>query len=168
MDGVSQVMRKLDGMGFHSSRQLNIVRRSAKKGAQVLADEVKSQIIDKGKFPYIDHIKRSIKAVPSKSRKRPGANVFAKGRDVFVSPGKGRKFWKLSSYQRLVYFGNFKTPNRPHKFGSRRGVGQGDVKKYALGYNPYVRAYAKKRWVALEVMKKSLSPEIEKEFKRIK
>ena len=74
--------------------------------------------------------------------------------------------WKLSSYSNLVFFGNHKTKNRPHKTGKRKGVGQGNVRGIT-GYNPFELASLNKGNRALIVMKKSLRPEIRKEYNRI-
>lgn len=163
VEGIEKTTRKLKKMGFSSSRQKNIIRRVARKGGNVLKDEVKRLIPTSSKYPYVHHIRRSIKVLTSKSRMRPGINVYTKGVDVPVAPGKGREWWTLGAYQHLVFFGNYKTPGRRDSRGRKHGNVRG-----ITGYNPYTLARLNKGNKALITMAKNLRPEILKEFKKFK
>lgn len=163
VEGIAKLNKKLERMDFSSNRQKNIIRRVARKGGNVLKDEVKSLIPNRGTFPYINHIKRSVKVRTSRSRMRPGVNVYTKGVDVPVSAGKGREWWTLGAYQHLVFFGNYKTKGRVDKRGRKHGNVRG-----ITGYNPYALAKLNKGNKALLVMARNLKPEIMKEFKKIR
>ena len=173
VEGIAKLNKKLAKMDFHSSRQTNIIRRVARKGGNVLKDEVKRLIPSSGAYPEIPHIKKSVKVVTSKARRNPGVNVFAKGAAALVSPGAGRDSWTLGAYQYLVYFGNYKNYNRTGRLGKvsgkRRGSGQsrGNVRG-ATNYNPYERAKRSVGKRALIVMAKNLRPEVIKEFKKLR
>ena len=162
LEGMQKVFKKLDNIGFHKTRQKNIIRRVARKGGNVLKDEVKRLIPSSSKYPYINHIRKSVKVNTSKSRMRPGVNVYTKGADVPVSAGAGKEWWSLKGYQSLVFFGNYKTSNRPDKRGRKHGNVKG-----ITGYNPYKLAKLNKGKRALIVMANNLKPEIMKEFKKI-
>ena len=99
IQGVDKLNRRIEKIGFESRNQKNIIRRVARKGGNVLKDEVKRLIPQREDFEHVSYIRRSVKVLTSKSRIRPGVNVYTKGSDVPVGQGKSRRFWKLSSYQ---------------------------------------------------------------------
>lgn len=163
IEGIQKMNKVLDQMSFESNNQKNIIRRVARKGGNVLKDEVKRLIPNRGNFEHEIYLRRSIKVQTSKSRYRPGVNVIVKGGDVPVGQGKSRRFWKLRSYANLVFYGNFKTQNRYDKKGRKHGNVRG-----ITGYNPFSLAKANRGNRALIVMKKNLLPEIKKEFIKLK
>jgi len=161
--GIEKLNRKLGKMTFQSSNQRNIIRRVARKGGNVLKDEVKVLIPSRNTFEHIPFIRRNVKVTTSKSKFRPGVNVYTKGGEVPVGQGKSRRFWKLQSYQNLVFFGNFKTPNRRR---GGKGPNRGNVRGIT-GFNPYTQAVLNKGSRALIVMSKNLSKEIQKEYDKL-
>ena len=163
VNGIGKLNKKLDKIGFSSNRQKNIIKRTARKGGNIIKDEVKRLIPNDNRFPYIWHLRKSVKVLTSKSKKNPGVNIYTKGSDVPVSAGAGRKWWTLGSYQHLVFFGNYKTRGRRDKKGRNHGNVTG-----ITGYNPYKLAYLNKGRRALIVMAKNLKPEIVKEFNKIR
>ncbi len=165
IEGIDKIIRKLDKMDFQSSNQKNIIRRVMRKGGNIIKDEVKRLIPSRNDFPYIFHIKRSVKVVTSKSRARPGVNVYTKGADVPVAPGAGRDWWTLGAYQILVFFGNYKNKNRTGRLNRGSGQSRGDVQGIT-GYNPYKQAFNNKGRRALIVIAKNMKPEIEKEWRK--
>ena len=156
--GIESLNRRLEKIGFESSNHKNVIRRAARKGGNILKDEVKRQIPSRNTFEHVDFIRKNVKVSTSKSRLRPGVNVYTKGGDVPVGQGKSRRFWKLQSYQNLVFFGNFKTPGRKRNGSPNRGNVKG-----ITGFNPYKLAILNKGNRALIVMSKSLSVELQKE-----
>ena len=84
-----------------------------------------------------------------------------------VSPGKGRDWWAIKAYAQLVFFGNTRTKNRPHKTGKRKGVGQGDVSGVGLG-NPFLKAAKSQGSQVAVIMKKRMLSAIQKEFTKQK
>lgn len=163
VQGIEKMSRVLDQMSFESNNQKNIIRRVARKGGNVLKDETKRLIPSSDKFEHTIYLRRSVKVQTSKSRFRPGVNVIIKGGDVPVGQGRSRRFWKLRSYANLVFFGNYKTPNRPDGRGKKHGNVRG-----ITGYNPFSLARLNKGNRAMIVMKKNLLPEIQKEFTKLK
>lgn len=163
VEGIKRLNRVLEQMSFESNNQKNIIRRVARKGGNVLKDETKRQIPARENFEHVAYIRRSVKVQTSKSRYRPGVNVIIKGGDVPVGQGKSRRFWKLRPYADLALYGNYKTRNRPDKRGKKHGNVRG-----ITGYNPFEIARLNKGNRALIVMSKSLIPEIQKEFKKLK
>lgn len=159
------VERLLEGMDFSSNSQKRIIKGAARKGGNILKDEVKNKIPTSNDFPEIAKIRKGVKTVTSKSKSRPGVNILIKGRDVPVSPGVGRDWWDLPAYAALAFFGNYKTPNRRHKTGKRKGVvgGQGDVRGIAPG-NPFRMAQRSKGKQAIKAMSKAMLREIQKEW----
>lgn len=170
VQGIRRMTKVLDQMHFQSTNQVNIIRRVARKGGNVLKDETKRLIPSSNKFEHVRYIRSSVKTVTSKSRFRPGVNVIIKGDDVPVGQGKSRRFWKARSYAELIFRGNYKTKNRPHKTGRRKGVGQGNVTGItnSNSFNPFYQASINKGRRATIVMGKSLLPEIKKEFLKLK
>jgi hypothetical protein len=88
--------------------------------------------------------------------------VFTKGGDVPVGQGKSRRFWRLQAYQKLVFFGNYKTPGRRKNGSPNRGNVKG-----ITGYNPYKLATLNKGNKALLVMSNNLIKEIQKEYDKL-
>lgn len=163
IDGIGDLIRKIDKLDFSSREQKNLIRRLMRDGGNIIKDEVKSQIPSSDKFEHVDFIRKNVKVVTSKSRKNAGVNVYTKGKDVPVGQGKSRRMWKLQSYQKLVFFGNIKTPgrrdNRGRKHGNVRGI---------TGYNPYTQALISKGNRALSVISKGMDKEFQKQWaKRI-
>ena len=158
IEGIEKVISKLDRMDFSSNEQKNIIRRVARKGGNILKDEVKRLIPVSSNYPFGAHIKKSVKVTTSKSRFAPGVNVFTKGSDV---PFDGR-WWKIGGYQNLYFFGNYKTPNRPTRRGRKN---RGNVRG-ATGYNPYTLAGSNKGKRALIVMATAMKKEAVKEWRK--
>ena len=105
---LSLLSKNLDSRGYK-----NATTRAARKGGNVLKNEIRSKIPDTGGFEHIGTIKRNVKVTNSKASNRyPGVNVLIKGTDVQVGQGKSRRFWKLANYAYLVLFGNYRTLNR--------------------------------------------------------
>lgn len=162
VEGIERISKVLDQMDFESTNQKNIIRRIARKGGNVLKDETKRLIPLRENFEHEIYLRRSVKVQTSRSRKRPGVNVVIKGGDVPVGQGKSRRFWKLRSYANLVFYGNYKTRNRPDSKGKKHGNVRG-----ITGYNPFELAALNKGRRALIVMRKNLIPEIKKEYSKL-
>lgn len=162
IQGTEKLIKKLEKMSFESKNQKLIIQRVARKGGNVLKDEVKKQIPSRNTFEHVDFIRRNVKVTTSKSKIRPGVNVFTKGGDVPVGQGKSRRWWKLQSYQNLVFFGNYKTPGRRRKGSPNRGNVKG-----ITGYNPYRLAFLNKGNKALLVMSNNMIKEIQKEYNKL-
>jgi hypothetical protein len=161
----SKIEKFLNKMDFSSNSQKNIIRRVARRGGKVLKPAVKSAIPNSDKYEHVNFIRKNVKTQTSKSRFRPGVNVVLKGSDVPVGQGSHRRFWKLTSYAHLVFYGNYNTNKRPHHGGRRAGIGQGNVKGIAP-YNPFNRAARLAGNRALKAMSKALVPEIQKEIRK--
>lgn len=157
----SKVMATLTKMerSLTSQEHKRAFNRAARKGGNILKSEVRNSINNTGTFEHIGMIKRSVKVVNTKSRRQAGVNVFIKGPDVPVGTGKHRRFWKLSSYSKLVFKGNYKSPGRKTKSGSNRG----NVK----GTNPnniFDNVKKSHGGKALEVVKSAMVMEVRKEI----
>jgi hypothetical protein len=160
---ISGVLKVLDDMDFTSRQQTNIIKRVTRKGGNILKSAVKTEINDNGDFEHIDKIKRGVKVVTSKSKSNPGVNVIVKGSDVPVGQGRTRRFWNLSAYSVLVFFGNKKTKNRPTKGNGNRGDVDGTNED-----NPFLQASNSRGGLAMKEVVKNLIPEIQKEIKKLK
>ena len=160
---ISGVLKGLDDMDFTSRQQTNIIKRVTRKGGNILKGAVKSEINDNGDFQHIDKIKRGVKVVTSKSRSNPGVNVVVKGSDVPVGQGRTRRFWELADYAYLVFFGNYKTKNRPTRGSGKRGDVDGTNEN-----NPFLQSSNRVGRTAMKEVVKNLIPEIQKEIKKLK
>ena len=172
---IKGAIRLIEAMGFEKNAQKNVIRRVTRKGGNIFKAEVRNQINvnntpasnskTKGgrsgkKYEHIDRIKKSVKTLTSKSRLRPGVNIYIKGPDVPVGQGKSRRFWKMSSYSNLVLFGNHNTSPRKKKStkkstGNVRGIAE---------FNPFKKAYNLKKEQASRAVVNALMPEIKKEI----
>lgn len=66
-----------------------------------------------------------------------------------------------------MFYGSYKTPKRPHKKGPRKGIGQGRV--FGIEQrNPFRIAQKRSGKMAMNIMSRSLIPEIQKEIKKLK
>jgi len=163
--GMEKVLKRVDAIGFDSVSKRQIVRKAARPAANIIKDEVKSLIKPSSKFPYIDAVRRAVKAKVSKSRLRPGMNVlFNKNVDVPVSAGVGKEWWNIRGYAILTWFGNKDTRPRKHKTGKKRETGNVIG---TTGYNPFELAKLNKGSRALIVFSKEIRKVIRKEFNKI-
>jgi hypothetical protein len=164
IEGIEKVNRTLEKMSFESNNQRNIIRRVSRKGGNILKDEVKRLIPNKETFEHVSEIRKQVKVITSKSKVRPGVNVYIdKKHEVPVGQGESRRWWKLKDYQSLVFFGNFKTPDRRKKGSPNKGNVKG-----ITGYNPYKLATLNKGKKALIVMSNNLIKEIQKEYNKLR
>lgn len=150
--------RLLDRVDFQSTGQRNIIQRVTRKGGNVIKDEVKRLIPNDQSFPNVAIIRKAVKTVTSKSRLRPGVNVFIKSPDVPV----GNRFWKASSFAMLLFYGNYRSPKR-RKRG--RGPSRGDVRGIT-GFNPFSIAIQNKGKKAAAIIDKNMLKEMQKEWRK--
>lgn len=156
---VFKTLRNLE-RNLTSAEHRRAFLRAARKGGNILKDEVRNSINDTGTFEHIGRVKRGVKVFNSKNRKSPGVNIYIKGPDVPVGQGKNRRFWKLSSYSVLVMKGNYRNPGRKTKQGKRRG----DVKGTQQGVNPFLRAVRTQGNRAMNATNIHMVTEVKKEI----
>ena len=168
LKGMENLLKEIEELKFSKPQQKTFLRKVSRPAAKLLQTEVKRLIptpTNHNLFPHIARVRAGVKVRVSKSKFNHGSIVVMKGNDVPMAAGKGKTSWSLRGYSMLVFFGNKDTKDRPHKGGSRAGVGQGNVKG-ELGFHPFTRAADNVGDRALRVFSFSIIKKLKKDWGR--
>lgn len=160
MTGIDQVIAELGRIPVEL--QPNVMRRAAKRAANIVKVRAKSNIIRHAKgtdggFSKVRFVARNITISNIRnrgSRNRAGVRVHVKGPDV---PVKGSKYgyWNIEGYAKLISAGSYKSRNR-------KGTG------HFAGFGNYVvDAYEQNKGVVISTYRRNIIKEVERAERRI-